>query len=75
MPRMEGFVVFDYATRYGEGLREMAGWLAERQTQIARRRGQGPRDVSRKPCSNFTPARILASSFCKLPMSNVRTPE
>jgi NADPH-dependent curcumin reductase len=27
--RMEGFVVFDYADRYGEALREMAGWLAE----------------------------------------------
>ena len=25
---MEGFVVFDYAARYGEGLREMAGWMA-----------------------------------------------
>jgi NADPH-dependent curcumin reductase len=27
--RMEGFVVFDYADRYDEALREMAGWLAE----------------------------------------------
>ena len=27
--RMQGFVVFDYADRYGEALREMAGWLAE----------------------------------------------
>ena len=27
--RMEGFVVFDYADRYGEALREMAGWLAD----------------------------------------------
>jgi NADPH-dependent curcumin reductase len=26
--RMEGFVVFDYAAKYGEALREMAGWLA-----------------------------------------------
>ncbi len=25
---MEGFVVFDYAARYGEGLRELAGWFA-----------------------------------------------
>lgn len=25
--RMEGFVVFDYAPRYGEAVREMAGWL------------------------------------------------
>ena len=25
---MEGFVVFDYAARYAEALREMAGWLA-----------------------------------------------
>ncbi len=24
---MEGFVVFDYVTKYSEGLREMAGWL------------------------------------------------
>ena len=27
--RMEGFVVFDYATRYAEGLQAMAGWLQE----------------------------------------------
>ena len=27
--RMEGFVVFNYADRYGEGAQAMAGWLAE----------------------------------------------
>ena len=27
--RMEGFVVFDYAKRYGEAAAEMAGWMAE----------------------------------------------
>ena len=27
--RMQGMVVFDYAARYGEAAREMAGWLAE----------------------------------------------
>jgi hypothetical protein len=27
--RMEGFVVFDYADRYTQALREMAGWLAD----------------------------------------------
>jgi NADPH-dependent curcumin reductase CurA len=26
---MEGFVVIDYVKRYGEGVRAMAGWLAE----------------------------------------------
>jgi NADPH-dependent curcumin reductase CurA len=26
--RMEGFVVFDFAARYAEALREMAGWRA-----------------------------------------------
>ena len=26
---MTGFVVFDYADRHAEGLREMAGWFAE----------------------------------------------
>ena len=26
--RMEGFVVFDYASRYGEAARELAGWIA-----------------------------------------------
>jgi hypothetical protein len=25
--RMEGFVVFNYAARYGEGMKDMAGWL------------------------------------------------
>jgi len=27
--RMEGFVVFDYAARYGEAAREMAGWISQ----------------------------------------------
>ena len=27
--RMEGFVVFDYAARYGEGMSAMAGWLKD----------------------------------------------
>ena len=27
--RMEGFVVFDYAARYGEGMTAMAGWLKD----------------------------------------------
>jgi NADPH-dependent curcumin reductase CurA len=27
--RMEGFVVFDYASRYGEAAREIAAWMAE----------------------------------------------
>jgi NADPH-dependent curcumin reductase CurA len=27
--RMEGFIVFNYASRYGEAAREMAGWIAE----------------------------------------------
>jgi NADPH-dependent curcumin reductase len=27
--RMEGFVVFDFAARYGEAAREMAGWMRE----------------------------------------------
>ena len=31
--RMEGFVVFDYADRYGAALGEMAGWLAEGKLQ------------------------------------------
>jgi NADPH-dependent curcumin reductase CurA len=26
---MTGFVVFDYADRYGEGIAELSGWLAE----------------------------------------------
>jgi NADPH-dependent curcumin reductase CurA len=27
--RMEGFLVFDYAARYGEAAKEIAGWMAE----------------------------------------------
>ena len=27
--RMEGFIVFDYAARYGEALQKLGGWLAE----------------------------------------------
>jgi NADPH-dependent curcumin reductase len=26
---MEGFIVFNYAQRYGEGIQALAGWLAE----------------------------------------------
>jgi hypothetical protein len=29
--RMEGFIVFDYAHRYGEALQELAGWVASGQ--------------------------------------------
>ena len=25
--RMQGFIVFDYAQRYGEAIEEMAGWI------------------------------------------------
>ncbi len=31
--RMEGFVVFDYADRYGEAVRELAGWLRDGRLQ------------------------------------------
>jgi NADPH-dependent curcumin reductase len=31
--RMEGFVVFDYAKRYAEAAREMAGWIADGRLQ------------------------------------------
>ena len=31
--RMEGFVVFDYAKRYPEAIREMAGWMADGRLQ------------------------------------------
>jgi NADPH-dependent curcumin reductase CurA len=27
--KMEGFLVFDYVSRYGDAAREMAGWRAE----------------------------------------------
>jgi NADPH-dependent curcumin reductase len=27
--RMEGFVVFHFAARYGEGIRDMATWMAQ----------------------------------------------
>jgi NADPH-dependent curcumin reductase CurA len=32
--RMEGFVVFDYASRYGEAEREIAGWLADGRIRV-----------------------------------------
>jgi NADPH-dependent curcumin reductase len=32
--RMEGFVVFDYAPRYREGAREIAGWIASGQMKV-----------------------------------------
>jgi hypothetical protein len=32
--RMEGFVVFDYASRYGEAEREITGWLADGRIRV-----------------------------------------
>jgi len=32
--RMEGFVVFDYAKRYGEAVAAMAGWMAEGKLKV-----------------------------------------
>ncbi|MFG2818568.1 NADP-dependent oxidoreductase [Kitasatospora sp. NPDC048365] len=32
--RMEGFVVFDYAKRYGEAALELAGWIAEGRIKV-----------------------------------------
>ena len=32
--RMEGFVVFDYARRYGEAVAAMAGWMAEGKLKV-----------------------------------------
>ncbi len=32
--RMEGFVVFDYAARYGEAVAAMAGWMAEGKLKV-----------------------------------------
>jgi NADPH-dependent curcumin reductase len=32
--RMEGFVVFDYASRYWEGAREIGGWIASGQMKV-----------------------------------------
>ena len=32
--RMEGFVVFDYAKRYGEAVAAMAGWMAEGRLKV-----------------------------------------
>ena len=44
--RMEGFVVFDYAKRYGEAAQEIAGWLAEG-------RFTAREDVVRAPVDDF----------------------
>jgi NADPH-dependent curcumin reductase CurA len=32
--RMEGFIVFDYAKRYGEAARELGGWIASGQIKV-----------------------------------------
>jgi NADPH-dependent curcumin reductase CurA len=32
--RMEGFLVFDYAARYGEATREIAGWIADGRLKV-----------------------------------------
>jgi NADPH-dependent curcumin reductase CurA len=47
--RMEGFVVFDYAARYAEAARQMAGWLAEGKLKARE-------DVVRGGLEQFPPA-------------------
>jgi hypothetical protein len=60
--RMEGFVVFDYADRYTEALRDMAGWLGEGSS--SRRSTSCPAACARSParCARCSPARTPASS-------------
>ena len=43
--RMEGFVVFDFADRYAEAVREMAGWLQEGRLQSREDVVDGPIDA------------------------------
>lgn len=38
---MEGFIVFDYASRYPEAERELGGWLADGKIQRRETRLQG----------------------------------
>ena len=68
--RMEGFVVFDYAARYGEGAREMAGWMAAGKLKSREARRQGPARRFPKRCSSSTRARISASSSSRLRMTD-----
>ncbi len=49
---MIGFVIFDYAARYPEGIAALAGWLKQRRAALARGRRRGrrrglPRDAAR----------------------------
>jgi hypothetical protein len=62
---MQGFVVFDYSSRYGEALQEMAGWLAEgklRSKETVVDGGVGP---SRRRCCGCSAARTPASWCCR----------
>ena len=57
---MTGFVIFDYAARYAEGLREMEGWFADgklvSREDIARAWRTSP-----TPCCGCSRARTRAS--------------
>ena len=48
---MTGFVIFDYADRYAEGLREMGGWFTEGKLVLARGHRQWPGELPRDPAA------------------------
>ena len=58
--RMEGFVVFDYAARYAEAAREMAGWMAEGKLKGASTSSTASRP-SRRRSTSCSAARTRAS--------------
>ena len=43
---MKGMVVFDYAARYPEGMRDIAGWIAAGKLKTREQIVAGPRNVS-----------------------------
>ena len=46
--RMEGFVVFDFAKRYGEAVAAMAGWMAEGKLKMKEHVVEGGVDAVRR---------------------------
>jgi hypothetical protein len=71
--RMEGFIVFNYAQSYGEGIKALAGWLAEGKIKREKMLWQGWR-ISRKRSSSYFAARISESWSLRLPRSDTKRP-
>jgi hypothetical protein len=61
--RMQGMVVFDYASRYGEAAREMGGWLADGRLKSREDRREIVAREGRVSHAGYSSARSLSATL------------